>query len=66
MEGWSKGGAPRGERNGAAKMSDEDVKLLRDGWATGIHTQSALAKVFGITPSYVSRIISGEYRKEED
>ena len=58
-------GAPSGERNGRSKLTAEDVLTIRTLYDCG-DTQAQLAKDYGVTPSHMSRIISGEHWKEED
>lgn len=50
-----------GERNGHAKVTDEQIDLIR----TLPFTQVQLAQMFGITQSQISRIISGKRRSQE-
>ena len=52
-----------GERNPSAKLTDAQVIDLRERYAAGNVTQAALAREFGISPSHLSRILSGRYRK---
>lgn len=53
----------RGEKNGNAKLSDVDVKWIRQLYANGKFTQSCLARSFGITQAGVSSIVLGRTRK---
>ena len=52
----------RGEHHYAAKLSQRDVTAIRRLVANGV-TQRAAAARYGVTPSHVSRIISGCVRK---
>lgn len=53
-------GAYRGEQNGRAKLSEQDVRTLRSlRWQTG-QSYSALARLFNISNSQAKRIINGE------
>lgn len=49
----------KGERNGHAKLTWEDVDYIRE----SNKRQKDLAKQFNVDPSLISRIISGEYWK---
>lgn len=55
----SRGRQARGERNGQASLSDEDVVNIRRRRAAGAK-QSNLAEEYGLTPSAVSMIVRGE------
>lgn len=48
----------RGERNGHANLSDDDVLLIRKRVAAGA-TQKGLAEEYGVTPGMVSMIARG-------
>lgn len=50
----------RGEANGNAKLTDRKVIKIRRLYATGKHTQRALAEMFGVARSLIGRIILGE------
>lgn len=53
-------GAPSpGERNGAAKLTETDVRAIRRRHTEG-HTQSAIGKVFGVSQQTVGRIVRRE------
>lgn len=54
---------PRGESHWTAKLSAEDVRVLRQRWANG-ESQSALAREFGVNAATVSRIVRKEWRRE--
>lgn len=54
-----KGRSTLGQRNGQAKLTDEDVVAIRTATDT---TQVALAARYGISQPYVSRIRSGHER----
>lgn len=47
----------RGEKCYAAKLTNEQVQKIRDLYATGLHSQTALAHEFGISQTQVSRVI---------
>lgn len=51
-----KGRSNRGERNGFAKLTEDDVRSIRSWYKRG-RTQKHIASGFGITPSGVSLII---------
>ena len=60
-------GAPSGERNGNAKLTAEDVASIRSYHLDDGMTQVELAHLYGVTPSHLSRLISGEsWKGEED
>ena len=48
-------------RGDCAKVTDGEVALIRMLYTEGQHTQTALAKEFGLSPSHVSRIVNGLY-----
>ena len=51
----------RGESNGRCKLSDAQVVELRALWVAG-HPQKELAKRFGVSPPFVSRLVRGQRR----
>lgn len=48
-----------GERNPAAKLTDRDVRAIRERHAAG-EAKSDIARAFGISPVHCGKIISGE------
>lgn len=54
----AKGRSPSGERNHAAKLTPERVRLIREALAAG-RPQSAIGLEFGVTHSVVSNIKTG-------
>ena len=52
--------ALRGESNGHSILTEKEVRDLRAKYATGLHTQKALAAEYGVARSTVCAIISGE------
>jgi len=50
----------RGERNGHAKLRQEQVEEIRTGYASGTITQKELASQYGIDISTVSLIVRGK------
>lgn len=54
---------PRGARHWKAKLSDCDVTTIRSRVASG-ETQSAVARDYQIDSSYVSQLMSGKYRSQ--
>jgi hypothetical protein len=50
---------PRGEAAPAAKFSDEQIRCLRNDWATGAYQQRDLVARYGISASQVSRLVRG-------
>jgi hypothetical protein len=57
-KGRWKGVDQRGERNGAAKLSDAQVARIRDQIRAGL-TNTAIAKLYGVTHQLISRIRRG-------
>lgn len=51
--------SPIGERNGSAKLTNEQVQQIRQQYRDGLRTQASLAKVYGVHPQTIFRIISG-------
>jgi hypothetical protein len=49
-----------GERNGRRKLSHADVRAIRQQYAAGGITQTQLAKQYDMSPSGISRVITGE------
>lgn len=56
--------AASGTRNGNAKLPDADVEAIRRRYSTTTITQAELAKAYGITQPYVSKLVLGINRKE--
>lgn len=54
-----------GERNPAAKLSDEAVKAIRLLYATGEFTMEAIGRLFGVRFQQVSRIVRGQRRPKQ-
>lgn len=50
----------RGERNPAAKLTEEIVREIRNAYKPGLVSQQALADRYGVAQSTVGRILSGE------
>ena len=48
----------RGEKHHLHRLLEKDVRTIRRLYASGKHTQRALAEQYGCTPSNISRIIS--------
>lgn len=46
------------------KLSPEDIEHLLKVARTGLLTQQQIAEDWGISKSYVSRLISGQYRRK--
>lgn len=53
---------PRGERNGMALLTDEQVSEIRSLYAAGGMTQTVLAEMYGTTQGQISRLIAGKRR----
>lgn len=47
-----------------AKLTADQVQAIRDAWASGGISQSELARMYGISSSNVSRIVTGDEWKE--
>lgn len=54
-----------GERNPAAKLSDNDVAVIRTAYATGDFTMQQLADRFECTFQHISRLVRGEARRKQ-
>jgi hypothetical protein len=50
--------ANRGEKCHQSKLTEFDVRVIRDAWATGAFTQSYLSKEFGVGSDQISRIVN--------
>ena len=51
---------PKGERNGFAKLTDDDVISIRRTYASGDWTTRELAREFGLNHGHVADIIRGK------
>jgi DNA-binding XRE family transcriptional regulator len=49
-----------GSRNGCAKLTEADVRSIRDLYSSGTVSQCDLAKHFGVRQQAISRIVSGK------
>lgn len=52
----------RGERNNNAKLSDFQVRRIKQMYATGKYTQEQLATRFGVSRSYISLVVNEKLR----
>ena len=52
----------RGERNHNAKLTDEQVRWIRERYTGRRGEQTALASEYGVTPQLVSLIVRGDHR----
>jgi len=59
-----KGRSAFGERHSQAKLTEESVLSIREMWSSGKLSQRKIAKLFGITQSVVSMIVSGKIWKK--
>lgn len=50
------GGSQPGEANKGAKLTEDDVHLIRQGWASGM-TQVALSGLYGVSLSQIRNIV---------
>ncbi|MGE0539770.1 MAG: HNH endonuclease [Dehalococcoidia bacterium] len=53
---------PRGLRKPGAKLSDKDVRAIRERYATGLVSQRALAAEYGVCQQLVSNIVAMKSR----
>lgn len=53
---------PRGERHSAAKLSNEEARMVFDAYHRGTETQKQLAVVHGISQQSISQIVRAEGR----
>ena len=51
-----------GEKNGAAKLTDEQVASIREQYASKQYTQKQLATMYGVTSVYISNLVTGKFR----
>lgn len=54
----AKGRRARGERQRSAKLTENDVRAIRQRWRGGEVTQKQLAKDFGVTPSAIEHVVT--------
>ena len=54
------GNSATGERHGAAKLSDEAVRILRVAIPQGLWDVSSAARVFSVDPSVIRNAVSGK------
>lgn len=55
----------RGEKNSAAKLSDEQVKIARQMYATKKYTQQEIAECFNVAHQTISKIVKGKRRQNQ-
>ena len=48
---------PQGEQHGESKLTTEQVKQIREMFATGIYTKAAIARQFGVTDVLIGLIV---------
>ncbi|WP_238538481.1 hypothetical protein [Nitrolancea hollandica] len=53
-------GLAKGQRNGRAKLTDDDVRAIRRIFASGGITRRDLAKQFGVSNVVIGNILSGK------
>lgn len=51
----------RGSKNGASRLTEQQVAEIRSQFAVGDVTQTALAARFGVARSTIGRLLSGKY-----
>lgn len=56
--------AARGENHKMVVLSNDQVREMREAYATGAHTYRTLAKRFGVDPTQVGNIVNGKHRKD--
>jgi group I intron endonuclease len=49
----------RGERNGSARLKNEDIVDIRARYAIGGISQASIAKIYGVTPRTINLIVTG-------
>ena len=54
------------EGNPNSRLTDDQVRQIRELYATGQHTQTELASCFGVTQSMISKIVLRQNWKPED
>ncbi len=59
----NKGRNSKGESHYAAKLSTEQVRLIRERYATKMISQEKLAEEFGVTQTAISRVVLRKIRK---
>lgn len=50
---------PRGEKNGLAKLTQEQVLEIRETWRAGTSTQTQIAARYGVTQQAISKVVTG-------
>lgn len=58
---WRHGTAPAGERNPAAKLTDDQATAIRAKYAAGMVTQVDLAAEYGVHQTTISDVITGRH-----
>lgn len=58
------GTGPAGERNVKAKLTFDEVQMLRADYASGEFTYRSIAEIYGIKKSQVHNILSGKQRRD--
>jgi hypothetical protein len=53
-----------GEKNGATRLKFDDVKAIREAFASGKVSQKELSEKYGISVVYVSNLVNKKYRAE--
>lgn len=53
-----------GEKHPQAKLTNEQVAQIRDMYATGQYTQTALGREFGVVAAHINFIIKGKTRSK--
>jgi hypothetical protein len=56
-------GAPHGVRNGNSRLTEAEVRKLRELLATKTYSYAALGKMFGVSAVHVSKIANGLARR---
>lgn len=54
-----------GERNPAVKLSDHDVALVRNAYASGAHKMKDLARRHGVSVQHISKLVRGDRRPRQ-
>lgn len=56
----NKGRIPHGERQWGHKLTEDEVRTIRAAYATGMSTQAAMARRYGVSTSNINAVIHGK------
>ena len=57
-----KGRKPKGENHPNNKLTDKQVAQIREKYSSKANGVRELARIYGISPGYVSQLVSNKYR----